>query len=229
MKNFLEKYKYKIKSLDEILFLRKLNKKRFVMCHGNFDIVHLGHIRHLTYAKKFGDILLVTITADSKIIKGANRPHVPHDLRALNLAALEIVDFVTIDHNSTPILNLKKIKPEFYVKGLEYAKSSFSSKTLEEKKTVTQYGGKMYFSPGDLVLSSTNLINKNKPNIDLEKIAFAINAYSIDLNELKKKLTNNKKIKIHVIGDIIIDKYINTKLIGYNAKTPTPSALYINE
>jgi rfaE bifunctional protein kinase chain/domain/rfaE bifunctional protein nucleotidyltransferase chain/domain len=229
MKSFFEKYKYKIKTLDQILSLRKLEKKKFVMCHGNFDVVHLGHIRHLTYAKDFGEVLLVSITADSKIVKGATRPHVPQELRALNLAALEIVDFVIIDYHSTPISNLTKIKPEFYVKGFEYERGLISTKTFEEKNTVEKYGGKMHFSPGDLVLSSTHLINKNKPNIDIEKLALALNAYSIDLETIKKKLLDSKKIKIHVVGDTIIDKYTNTNFIGYNAKTPTPSVSYFNE
>ena len=73
------------------------------MCHGVFDLVHPGHIRHLLYAKSKADILVASLTADRHITKGAYRPLVPQDLRALNLAALEMVDYVVIDPNATPL------------------------------------------------------------------------------------------------------------------------------
>ena len=62
------------------------------MCHGVFDLVHPGHIRHLVYAKEKADILVASLTADAHITKAEYRPFVPQDLRALNLAALEMVD-----------------------------------------------------------------------------------------------------------------------------------------
>ena len=77
------------------------------MCHGNFDVVHPGHIRHLLYAKSKADILIVSITADRFIKKGMYRPHIPQNLRALNLAALEVVDFVIIDEKPKPDWLLK--------------------------------------------------------------------------------------------------------------------------
>ena len=67
------------------------------MCHGVFDVVHPGHLRHLLYAKSKADILIASLTADAISPRAQYRPHVPQDLRALNLAALEIVDYVIID------------------------------------------------------------------------------------------------------------------------------------
>ena len=58
------------------------------MCHGCFDIVHPGHVRYLEFARRQGDLLLVTLTGDSHVGKGPDRPYVPEDLRAENLAAL---------------------------------------------------------------------------------------------------------------------------------------------
>ena len=78
---------------------KKPRKKKVILCHGNFDVVHPGHVRHLIYAKSKADILIVSITADKFIQKGTYRPFVPENLRALNLAAFEMVDFVTIDNN----------------------------------------------------------------------------------------------------------------------------------
>ena len=75
------------------------------MCHGTFDVVHPGHIRHLLYAKTKAKILIASLTSDDHINKSNMRPYVPEDLRAQNLAALEMVNYVIIDKNPTPLKN----------------------------------------------------------------------------------------------------------------------------
>jgi len=77
--------------------------KRVVMCHGTFDIVHPGHIRQFIYAKSKGDILVVSITIDKYVTKRPISPYIPQELRALNIAAFEIVDYVIIDKNQKTI------------------------------------------------------------------------------------------------------------------------------
>ena len=80
------------------------------MCHGNFDIVHPGHIRHLMYASSKADILIASLTCDAFITKGNNRPYIPEELRAINLSVLDIVDFVIIDKNAKPLVSLETLK-----------------------------------------------------------------------------------------------------------------------
>ncbi|MGH8757449.1 MAG: adenylyltransferase/cytidyltransferase family protein, partial [Burkholderiales bacterium] len=131
-----KKYRHKIKSVEE---LRKIigprpRKKKVIMCHGVFDVVHPGHLRHLLYAKDKADILVVSITADAHISKGEYRPHIPQDLRALNLAAFEIVDYVIIDSEATPLKNISKLQPDFFAKGYEYTADNTTPKTQEEKE-----------------------------------------------------------------------------------------------
>ena len=117
--NFFKNKKIKrFKDLVKIVGKKNKRTKKFILCHGVFDVVHPGHIRHLIYAKSNADILIVSLTADKHIKKGVYRPHVPEDLRALNLAALEMVDYVFIDDNDKPIKNLKIIKPDFLQKDL---------------------------------------------------------------------------------------------------------------
>ena len=81
------------------------------------DAVHPGHIRHLMYASGKADILVASITADEFIEKANFRPYVPEELRAINLAALDMVDYVVIDSNPTPLENLSTIKPDYFAKG----------------------------------------------------------------------------------------------------------------
>ena len=118
--NLFNKHQEKIVTKKTLINFRKKNKdKKIIICHGVFDIVHPGHVRHLLYAKQKADILIVSVTSDIHINKGIYRPHVPESLRALNLSAFEVVDFVIIDKNPEPYDLIKKIKPNFFAKGFE--------------------------------------------------------------------------------------------------------------
>ena len=225
-KNFLRAFSYKIKTPNELNKILKKNKVQKILCHGNFDVVHPGHIRHLLYAKSKADILIVSITADRFIKKGMYRPHIPQNLRALNLAALEVVDFVIIDEKPKPDWLLKKIKPEFFAKGYEYNADKLHADSAAEMKIVKSYGGEMIFTPGDVIYSSTNLINEKLPNIDKEKTLSVMQENNIKFDILKKKLNKFKNKKIHVVGDTIIDVYTRASVIGGQIKTPTLSVLH---
>ena len=201
-------------------------KKKVILCHGNFDVVHPGHVRHLTYAKSKADILVVSITADKYVEKGIYRPFVPENLRALNLAAFQMVDYVITDHNKKPLNNLSILKPDYFAKGFEYTSSGLPPATKEEAKVVEGYGGEMIFTPGDIIYSSTKLLNLSQPKIDIYKLINLMNRNKITFSILRNTLKKFKNIKVHVVGDTIVDSYTRTNLIGGHIKTPTPSVLY---
>src|SRR5271169_3878343 len=163
------RYQHKIKTPQEIrdLIGPMPRKNKVVMCHGVFDVVHPGHVRHLLYAKSKAPVLIASITADRNITKGHHRPHVPQDLRAVNLAAFEMIDYVVIDENPTPIENLQAIRPDFFAKGYEYTANGLPPKTAEEVAVVHSYGGEVIFTPGDIVYSSSSLINLAPPTLKL--------------------------------------------------------------
>ena len=94
------------------------------MCHGVFDVLHIGHIKHFEQAKKIVDILVVSVTSDEFVKKGPNRPAFNQNLRMKAISSLEAIDFVVISNEKTAINNLKKIKPNFYIKGKEYKDAS---------------------------------------------------------------------------------------------------------
>ena len=225
----LNKIENKIKTPDKLILEIKKNKnKKIVMCHGNFDIVHPGHIRHLSYAKGNGDILVVSITADKFIKKGIYRPHVTEKLRALNLASLEFVDYVVIDNNTTPIKLIKRLKPNIFAKGIEY-KAKEKPETVDEEKVMKIIGGKMIFTPGDIIFSSTKIIKDQDPNFNLFKLEKIMQDHRITFLKLEKIIQSFKKKTIHVVGDTIVDTYTNTSLIGGYTKTPTPSVNFIEK
>src|SRR5438094_3318190 len=202
---------------------------KVIMCHGTFDLVHPGHIRHLMYAKDHADVLVASLTSDSHINKANFRPFVPQDLRAMNLAALECVDYVIIDDNETPIENLKVIQPDFFAKGYEYSAEGIHPKTREEMAVIESYGGELLFTPGDLVLSSSAIIETTPPNLATEKLLALLHSEGLNFGDLKTALTKLKGIKVHVVGDTIVDSYTYCSLVGGTAKTPTFSVKHERE
>ena len=205
-------------------FIKKIKKKKIILCHGVFDIVHPGHIRHFAHCKQKADILIVSLTRDIFIKKGTYRPMVPERLRAFNLASLQLVDYVIIDQNTSPVKLLKKIKPNFFAKGLEYANLK-NPLTVKEKNVVESFGGKMIFSPGDYVLSSSKIINQIQPDLKFEKLKLLMDTENVDFNDLKKILKDLSKLKVHILGDTIIDTSHYCEVIGGLHKTPTLSVV----
>lgn len=216
---------HKIKTPQEIAKIigGRPRTKKVIMCHGTFDVVHPGHIRHLLYAKTKADVLIASLTADEHIKKGNLRPYVPEDLRAINLAALEMVDYVVIDRDAKPINNLKAIEPDFFAKGYEYTAGQVHPKTQEEINVLDSFGGEMIFTPGDIVYSSSSLIELAPPSIGVEKLITLMSAEKITFDDLRSALVKLRGIKVHVIGDTIVDSYTNCSMAGGMTKTPTMS------
>ena len=131
----------KIKSLDELAEIIRSHKesgKTVVECHGVFDLVHMGHIRHFEAAKRQGDILVVTVTRDEHVNKGPGRPVFNQRLRAESVASLQVVDYVAINEWPTAAPTIRKLRPNVFVKGNEYAdrKSDVTGHISEEEKAV---------------------------------------------------------------------------------------------
>jgi rfaE bifunctional protein kinase chain/domain/rfaE bifunctional protein nucleotidyltransferase chain/domain len=224
-------FRRKIKTREELreAIGPRPRAKTVIMCHGTFDLVHPGHIRHLMYAKDHADVLVASLTSDSHINKANFRPFVPQDLRAMNLAALECVDYVIIDDNETPIENLKFIQPDFFAKGYEYSEDGIHPKTREEMAVIEAYGGELLFTPGDLVLSSSAIIETTPPNLATEKLLALLHSEGLNFGDLKTALTKLRGVKVHVVGDTIVDSYTYCSLVGGTAKTPTFSVKHERE
>ena len=220
-KNFSKKI-LDINTLQKKILQKKKLGKTVIMCHGTFDLVHPGHIRHLHYAKEKADILIVSVTADKYVTKKSLGTYVPEDLRVRNIAALELVDYTFIDQDFKPIDSIKKLKPNFFLKGYEYNLDlNKNLKTLEEKKALDLVGGKIIFSPGDLVYSSTKFQEMLKPDLRYDKFKSLLKKEKISLKMIKQILKKRSNKKIHIIGDLIIDKYTYCDLLGRSTKTPT--------
>ncbi len=219
---------HKIKTAEELrgVIGPRPRKRKVIMCHGTFDVVHPGHVRHLLYAKTKADVLVASLTADVHITKGNMRPYVPEELRAINLAALEMVDYVIIDREATPLRNLGIIQPDYFAKGYEYTAGQVHPKTQEEMKILESYGGEIIFTPGDIVYSSSALIELAPPNIAVEKLMMLMQGEGVTFKDLREAVGKLKGVAAHVVGDTIVDSYTYTSMIGGMTKTPTISVRF---
>jgi len=206
----------------------KANGKRIVLCHGAFDLLHTGHIRHLQSARQNGDVLIVTTTADQYIKKGPGRPVFNEHLRAENLAALECVDYVAIIRAPTAENALNIIRPTVYAKGSDYKSHTqdITGNIVLEQSAVERYGGKIIFTD-EITFSSSNLLNTHfdvfTPEIKEYLLAFKAH-YSEDA--LQKLVSSLADLNVLVVGDSIIDEYQYCSPLGQTGKGNFHSVQY---
>jgi rfaE bifunctional protein kinase chain/domain len=216
-------YRRKLKSLVELqqIIGPRPRERKVIMCHGTFDLVHPGHVRHLIYAKSKAHILVASLTSDAHINKANFRPFVPEQLRAMNLAAFEAVDYVIVDENPTPLENIRTLQPDFFAKGYEYCDGGVHPRTRAEIEALESYGGEMLFTPGDVVFSSSRFIDQGPPNISGEKLLTLLHSEGIGFDELYAALDQFAGTRVHVVGDTIVDSYTYCTMLGGMVKTPT--------
>jgi rfaE bifunctional protein nucleotidyltransferase chain/domain len=118
------------------------------LCHGCFDILHVGHVRHLEAARDLADVLVVTVTADQHVNKGPNRPVFPEGQRAEVLAGLRAVDWVAISPAASATDVIETVQPDLFVKGQEYElrPEDVNPNFLAEARAVETVGGRVAFT-----------------------------------------------------------------------------------
>ena len=191
-----------INELAEILVSLRASNKKVVQCHGVFDLLHIGHIRHFEQAKGFGDTLVVTVTPDRYVNKGPHRPAFAEDLRAEAIAALDCVDYVAINKWPTAVETIALLKPDIYAKGADYkdAQKDYTGKIIDEEAAIKSVGGEIAFTE-DIAFSSSSLINKYMsvfPEEVSEYLADFAQRYPLD--DVLRYLENARPLKVLVIG-----------------------------
>jgi rfaE bifunctional protein nucleotidyltransferase chain/domain len=111
-----------------------------VLANGCFDVLHVGHVRYLEGARALGDLLVVGINADEQVaaLKGEGRPIMAEHERAEIIAALAVVDFVTVFDEPTVETLLLALRPDVHAKGSDYTED-----TVPERDVVRSYGGRV--------------------------------------------------------------------------------------
>ena len=123
---------------------RGWREDRIVLCCGCFDLLHLGHVKHLEAAKALGDVLVVLVTPDRFVNKGPGRPVFNENDRTEMLAALRCVDYVAINKWPNAVEAIKLLCPDIYCKGGEY--KEVIPPLVNEKEAIEAVGGKLIFT-----------------------------------------------------------------------------------
>ncbi len=153
-------FESKVCSMDSSTLNQRLLalNRPMVFTNGVFDILHRGHASYLAQARDFGASLVVGVNSDASVKllgKGDDRPINSQEDRMALLAALESVDLVILFANKTPVELIKRVRPDVYVKGGDYA-----IETLEETKVIKAWGGQAYAIPFIYDRSTTSLLGK---------------------------------------------------------------------
>ncbi len=216
----------KVRALDALsLDLTELRGqgKTIVHCHGVFDLLHIGHIRHFEEAKRHGEILVVTVTPDRFVNKGSHRPVFSENLRVEAIAALECVDFVAINDWATAVSTIRMLKPNVFVKGPDYkdAEKDNSGGIALEEAAIRAEGGSLVFTD-NITFSSSGIINRHIPVFPSEVRQY-LDRFSqkYTTSQLVDYVSRLKTANALVVGDTIIDEYQYCTVIGKSSKEPT--------
>ncbi len=223
----------KIKTVAEVAEIARAERergRRIALAHGTFDLMHFGHVRHLQAARREGDLLIVTVTADAFVSKGPGRPVFPHGIRAEMLASLACVDHVAIVHEPTAEGVLQAVRPDVYVKGGDYAnpEDDVTGKIRDEAAMVERFGGRLVFT-NEITYSSSSLINRHLDVYDPPLRAF-LNAQREmgGLEVFTALIERVRDLKILVIGDAIVDEYQYVVPMGRSPKENMIATLFQN-
>jgi len=213
---------FSIENLQKLLTKDKIRKKKIVLCHGVFDLLHIGHIKHFKEAKDLGDILIVSLTPDKYVNKGPSRPAFNEQLRVEAIAALDVVDYVTLNTSFTAVNVIKKIKPHIYCKGPDYKdhKNDISGEIKNEVDIIKKIGSKIVYTEGK-TFSSSKLINSYyNSHSSFQKQSIKKIKKKYTFNKIRKFVDEFKKIKVLIIGETIIDQYVFCDALGKSGKEP---------
>jgi rfaE bifunctional protein nucleotidyltransferase chain/domain len=134
--------------------------KTIVFTNGVFDLLHVGHLRYLEYARALGDVLVVGVNSDASVRrlgKGADRPVTPENERAELLASLSCVDAVVIFDEDTPARTVEHLQPDVLVKGADW-----EGRDIPGRDSVERRGGRVVFAPFQTGYSTTRILETIK-------------------------------------------------------------------
>ncbi|HWB13116.1 MAG TPA: PfkB family carbohydrate kinase [Pirellulales bacterium] len=217
-----------LEELARLLDAPRSEGRRIVLCHGVFDLLHVGHVRHFEQAKKHGDLLVVTLTPDRYVNKGVGRPAFGQALRAEFIAALGAVDYVAINHWPTAVETIHLLRPHVFAKGSEFRSLHDTlGHVSKESDAIQAVGGEMAFTD-DLTFSSSALINQYLSQLPDQARQFIDDfARRHPADEVLRPLRQAEDLKVLVVGETILDEYVYCEAMGKSGKEPVLASLFL--
>lgn len=219
---------HSLADLRPVLERHRAAGERIVHCHGVFDLLHIGHVRHFEQARKLGDRLIVTLTPDRFVNKGIGRPAFTESLRAEFLANLTSIDYVAINEWPTAVDTIHLLKPHVFVKGSEFKNLQDTiGHVSKEGEAIRAVGGEVAFTE-DIVYSSSALINQymsQYPDHVRDFLCEFTTRYTAE--EVLAPLRAAENLKVLVVGESIIDEYSYCEAIGKSGKEPVLATRFL--
>jgi rfaE bifunctional protein kinase chain/domain len=187
--------------------------RRIVFVSGNFNVIHPGHLRLLKFAAEAGEFLAVGVNPDS-----TPGVAVPLALRLEGIQSLGIVAYAFALAES-PASFIARLKPDIVVKGREHAE-----RHNPELAAVEAYGGRLLFSSGEVRFASLDLLRREyvgTPLSTLVKPKDFPRRHGFTVEGLKSVLPQMRGMRVLVVGDLIVDTYINCDALGMSQEDPT--------
>ncbi len=199
--------------LDELIKKRD-SLGKLILVTGDFNILHPGHIRLLRFAKECGDVLVVAVNSDDTL---PNTQYNNQEDRSDVVSSLSFVDYCFI--NALPTTELiEKLQPKAMVKGREH-----EGKFNAEKLALEKFGGKLIFSSGYTFQKSSSVFQheNSQPLLNVNKVASYIKSHNINREAISEIIENFSQLNVLVIGDTIIDEYMQCNAVGMSQEDPT--------
>lgn len=195
-------------------------KKKIAFVSGHFNVLHAGHLRLFKYAKEFAEKLIVGVESDHLALDSA---YVTDDLRLEGVQSCNYVDEAFLI-NTSVVDCINDLRPDLVVKGRE-----FEDKVNIEEKALDTYGGKLIFSSGDSIFSTSDLIlreilqgaQKESVSTNIDSLIGYKKRNHVTKNNLLNIISDFNKINVVVVGDLIIDEYISCLPLGMSQEDST--------
>ncbi len=201
--------------ISQILNAAKVaGAKRIVFVSGNFNIVHPGHLRLLRFAAECGDFLVVGVLDD----RLSGNAQIGERMRLDGVAAISWVDYAFL-LSDLPETLIAALKPAVVVKGKEH-----ESQHNPELPIVQSYGGRLQFGSGDTTFSSLDLLRKESELVNHASIIREhdfLRRHGVSISGLCDTIQKMRDLKVCVIGDTIVDEYIQCDPLGMSQEDPT--------
>ncbi len=220
-----------VQQLVEVAASLRAEGKRIVHCHGVFDLLHIGAIRHLSQVRKLGDLLVVTVIPDEAFGEGGLRPLLTQDLRAEAVAALADVDYVGLAGTPSMLDAIAAIHPDTYVPSWDDAAAADQNDDIARQldDAVRRAGGGRVVRLEEAKDKSFGLTHRYSPALSKESVAWLDRFFSRYRPEaVTTHLENARNLRVLFLGEAIIDEYQYCETMGKSGKEPVLAVRYVS-
>lgn len=210
------------KIVSNLSQLRNNQKNKIVLCYGHFNVIHPGHIQYFEYSKNLGNTLVLAVRTTEHNDRDYGSNYFPLKERCKGLSSINIIDHIIPLEELDILQVINSIKPSYFVLGKEHENSE--DQVLNNAiKTLDSLNGQMVYYKGSFHKSNSEYFFDNVSNIEKERIKKLILSsrnQKIEISNLIYQINNFSSSSLLVVGDTIVDQYIDCNALGMSSEAP---------